>query len=374
MPRKSYWECHFSAIYGNDEIYDHVNLTPLHRIVLGLNSADLEAQLGLSAKDIDMVDSRGRTPIWWAAEQGDIAKLKILLRWGADCNKPDASLWMPLHAALAFGDDDCVEELLAYGAVVDAADIGGAQPIHNIFFSTQYRPRTIELLLRYGADPNAPDEDGTTPLCYAAAKAYQGNCSSSMQNALELIDLGADIEKACRSGYTPVLEALFCNNIELFDFFVSLNARLDRTIYSGQTILHLAAWYGTLEWWERLTQLAWGGRLATVDVYAGHNGHDTLDCMGKCRDEEFVGKRQPRDVEIAAFRELFEAVEGSVLGIAPQGTDEFGEDVLFEDAAGDLDSTGEWLNTSNDNEQEQAEKHEEVVAGTEVATEEVDSG
>lgn len=302
----------FSHLYGDDEIYEHLELTLLHRIVFGMSQADLATQLSLDAKDIDTPDSGGRTPIWWASRRADRDKVETLLRWGADCNKPDIDLVTPLHKAVADGSDECVELLLAAGAKANAQDDIGAQPLHSLFFSPRHRPKTIELLVRHGADVNVPSSDGSRPLHWACGTASYTNRNATMLNVRTLIEQhGADIELPGSYGYTPIMDALCFREMELFKLFLGLGARLDKKTAKGQTVLHVAAWCCSVEWWEMLTTLAKEGRMAEVDVYAGHNGHDALDCLEKCRDLHFPGPRLDKSLELAVFTTLVDTVEES---------------------------------------------------------------
>jgi ankyrin repeat protein len=75
-------------LFANEDVYDALELTLLHRIILGLSTADLKTQLELCVSDIDTPDSGGRTPLMWATRRGDIESLKSLIAYRADVNKP----------------------------------------------------------------------------------------------------------------------------------------------------------------------------------------------------------------------------------------------------------------------------------------------
>jgi ankyrin repeat protein len=77
-----------------------------------------------------------------------------------------------LHLAAASYADRIVGELVAAGAVVDAVNRRGARPLHYAVDGGPGAPHrdraaqhaTIARLLELGADPNAPDKNGTPPL------------------------------------------------------------------------------------------------------------------------------------------------------------------------------------------------------------------
>ena len=72
----------------------------------------------------------------------------------------------PLHRAGHNKNPTVVEMLLAAGAEIEARDEYGETPLHR---AAQWsgNPAVVELLLSAGADPNARDHNGDTPLKYA---------------------------------------------------------------------------------------------------------------------------------------------------------------------------------------------------------------
>lgn len=73
----------------------------------------------------------------------------------------------PLHHVASHGDLDKVKEILQSGTVmIDAKDHNDFTPLHIAVGQNHY-DIVIELL-RHGADPNAQDDEGNTPLHFAA--------------------------------------------------------------------------------------------------------------------------------------------------------------------------------------------------------------
>lgn len=70
-----------------------------------------------------------------------------------------------LHLACQTADIGMVELLLQYGANVNATDLKGRTPLHHC--ALKGRHSFAKLLLSRGADPHVVDEEGKTPLQYA---------------------------------------------------------------------------------------------------------------------------------------------------------------------------------------------------------------
>jgi ankyrin repeat protein len=73
--------------------------------------------------DVNKADNVGRTPLWWAAENGHEAVVKVLIAAGADVNKSDNYGRTLLYWAVRYGHEAVVKMLIAAGADVNKADI-----------------------------------------------------------------------------------------------------------------------------------------------------------------------------------------------------------------------------------------------------------
>ena len=113
-----------------------------------------------------------------------------------------------LHIAAAVYRTDIVRELIANGANVRAKNRRGAEPLHAAAAGTPGSPTwnsraqaaTIACLIQAGADPDAINNDGVTPLHVAA----RTRCAAAVR---ALLDGGADAQRRNKSGSTPMLLA-----------------------------------------------------------------------------------------------------------------------------------------------------------------------
>jgi hypothetical protein len=110
-----------------------------------------------------------------------------------------------LHIAAAGYRRGVARKLMAMGADVRARNRRGAEPLHYAADgspgSRTWNPRaqaaTIACLIEGGADPNATDKNGVTPL----HRAVRTRCAAAVR---ALVDGGADPRRKNKSGSTPM--------------------------------------------------------------------------------------------------------------------------------------------------------------------------
>ena len=204
---------------------------------------DCKADVGLTTSNSN------KYPMMIACERKfrDIAIM--LLDRGADAN---VCKWLdqktPLKLASANGDAVLVRRLLTGGA-----DVTQMQGISDTVLHEAVAPRRgldnedvvniVEMLLKSGAEPNAHNRKGETPLCLACSD--EGNVGIVQI----LLEHGADpnisppdeMSSWSRDHLLPPLSlATFCGNNELAMLLIKFGARVDHSDRSGRTALHFA--------------------------------------------------------------------------------------------------------------------------------------
>jgi ankyrin repeat protein len=161
----------------------------------------------------------------------------------------------------------------------------GDTPLH--LAAAVLQPRTAELLLRAGADPNAENRRGAAPLHYACDPRPSSRCRGTPADQAAVIKLlverGADPNRGDRGGATPLHRAVRASSAAAVRQLLALGARTDGRLRTrGSSPLHLAAQStgaggtaGALD--EQLQIIALlrehGADLAAVDV-SGRTPHD----------------------------------------------------------------------------------------------------
>ena len=139
---------------------------PIHDAAENGDLQKVKTLLKYSPELVSNRDKEGCTSLHLATIRGHKNIVEFLLARKADVNARDNLGQMPLHFAAATGRKDVAELLLANNADVNAKAKSDQTPLH---VAAEYgRKHIVELLLSKGAEVNAKDNRGETPLHVAA--------------------------------------------------------------------------------------------------------------------------------------------------------------------------------------------------------------
>jgi ankyrin repeat protein len=174
-------------------------------------------------------------------------KLSLLLTLAV----PLGAIALPLPAAAQFSDSykflesvkkkegDKVTEMLADGSpnLINTRDItSGVTALHIV---TLRRDLTwMEFLIAKGANVNARDAKGVTPLVAASNMNF-------LEGVELLIKSGAKVDESNNSGETPLITAVHNRNVPLMKLLLQAGANPDRADNSGRSARDYAKLAGT---------------------------------------------------------------------------------------------------------------------------------
>lgn len=191
--------------------------TALHDAAESGDAAFVASLLLERDSQLDARDSNGLTPLYLAAQSGHAEIVSSLLAAGASANAVGRFGRTPLHRAVRGGHISVVRALLSSpGTRLNDRQEGGDSALHEA--ASNGHTEIVELLIAAGADVNAANDLGETPLHYAklaaegehAAEENDGTSSESrafsersLATAKALCAAGANPNAKTNAGLTP---------------------------------------------------------------------------------------------------------------------------------------------------------------------------
>jgi hypothetical protein len=235
---------------------------------------------------------------------------------------------MSLHQAAQFDKPDRIRKLLSRGADVNAPDGKGITPL--FYTANKGGLEATELLLAAGADINASVPGGGTPLHSALLKRHA-------KLALFFIERGADIRKATAADVNPLHMACFYGMADVARALLARGADIHALTEKQQSpfllsLMGMLAWNTDGECARLLLHDGADPRIGTEDL-AGQIENPPIAAL--LREElNALGQR----TEEPALRDFCQ----KILALLPRETDpENGEPAILSAALGTMRNTGE---------------------------------
>ncbi|MEC4723762.1 ankyrin repeat domain-containing protein [Noviherbaspirillum sp. CPCC 100848] len=206
---------------------DRVRQTALfHAIQAGCENCALYLlQRGI---DWQIHNRRGLRALHLAAGMGLDAVINWLVNAGDDVNVTRANIDTPLIAAVKHSQAGTARYLLDVGANPNGRGVRNVTALHVANAAAM-----TTMLLAAGADPDARDKDGETPL-FGAARA------ANLEMMRILVDAGADVDAVNEKKETALFQTGQRGVIDAVDYLLGVGANPDMPGDSGRTLTAVA--------------------------------------------------------------------------------------------------------------------------------------
>jgi len=191
----------------------------------------VEASADVNRPQSTFMPSRGLTPLMFAAKDGHLEVLRMLVAAGAETNRPASDGITPLFFAISQGHVETVRFLLDASADVNQCPDDNATAL--FLASMQGHASIAKLLVRAGVAINKPFEDRSTPLLIASQVGHSDVVRYLLRSR-------AAKDKPRQNSVTPLMVAANMGHLDVVHLLVKAGARKDLLTDDGKTSLDLA--------------------------------------------------------------------------------------------------------------------------------------
>lgn len=172
--------------------------------------------------------SRGRTALEWTIERGEYESVRLLLSASRAAGLP-ADAESRLLSRTQYRQDDLQHLMIKLLSIDDAeSDIQRA--------ARGGSASDLLTLLESGADPDTRDDDGWTPLHWAAGM------EGDEPRTRVLLEAGAKPDAVSDGGFTPLMAATQTGDLARVRMLLDAGADPNAVDKNGRSALHIAAW------------------------------------------------------------------------------------------------------------------------------------
>lgn len=215
------------ALGADASIGDNENSQPFHNAAVAAHTDVMELLLA-SGVDINVTDDNGMTALHFAISFRHPEVADWLIEKGIDPLAANNNGLTPLHYSALRGFPDLIDRLVTRGADINVRTRAGSTPLLH---ASGYNQTEAALkLLELGADTELANEYGRTPLLNVARE------SGNADMARILVDHGADINAVDVFGDTPIILAAWRGFSAIVNLLLDHNAEVPVT---GDTAVRL---------------------------------------------------------------------------------------------------------------------------------------
>lgn len=188
--------------------------------------------------DINTVTQNGLTPLQYAIKHNKESMVHILLKNGADTKVLDKSGRSILNFALSYDVSSLIiwEDLVKYGANINELDEFTRESKESLLHLAinHWSPRMldiIEFLIKHGANVDAADANGATPIFYAIKRNHFVRTVS--KSAVLLLEAGANVNAKNQRGKTPLHLACELGNVHNVQILLKYGADVNLRCFNN---------------------------------------------------------------------------------------------------------------------------------------------
>ena len=227
-----HWACLSQKMYGASSVAPREGWTALHASaaydLYHLTSVLLEVP-AFNSHSVDILDSSGRTPLSWAACNGNHSIAQMLIERGASLDTRDSEYGnTPLHYAALKGHEKVVKLLLLNRANIDDR-LGGSTALS--LAAARGHKGVVAMLLDKNSDTSLRDMHyGCSPLHLAASYGHREVVSL-------LLNSRADVNAVDHSNYrTPLHYAILGGHHSIVCLLLNCGATVQNTNTCGRVL------------------------------------------------------------------------------------------------------------------------------------------
>ncbi|XP_074842468.1 ankyrin repeat and SOCS box protein 10 [Carettochelys insculpta] len=216
--------------------YEQELTTPLH-ITAGRGYLDCLGHLLLRGAAVDFAPG-GKTALHEACAAARTACVCLLLSYGADPRAVSEAGHHPLHLCKSAASIQCARLLLQHGASVNSQTEEEEDTALHVAARLGLEEH-VQLFLCHGAELEATNEEGQTPLNAACAQAHRPEDMERYYRVCQqLVQSGASVNAADRDQQRPLHHACKNASYRVVELLLAHGASVNIMNYSGNTAMH----------------------------------------------------------------------------------------------------------------------------------------
>jgi len=206
---------------------------PILIAAVGFEAKDIVRYLLTVYEDIEIADSGGNTALFYAANNGNLEILNMLIENGANIDAVDSERnYTPLLEALTQGQAACAKQLILKGANIQVIGKNNVTPLQ---FTIEHDMHEVsDLLIRKGCQfGTSPSEDVRT-FFGAVIRAHTLAVAEMLSSGINAN------ESEEENGFSPLFFCTTSGHEDIVKLLIKNGAQVNRTNKDGDTaLLHL---------------------------------------------------------------------------------------------------------------------------------------